>query len=780
MSQKLHYLKWETDAKIDEVTKHVNNIVDNGLEGISNVTITPDMTSEYLNTLPNSIYRIQSKGIYNFIVSKPVEGVSVIDGKSVIEEGYDVKVIKLGTVWEVASIVNISKNVLSDLKESIDFTSLKLDNVISETMDSYINYIDSTLFEAGYLLETGAYHTSTNWIKIPYQEVPNELKGKEVTLQGLGRVNSGGLVIAIRDSNNELIFSIKGEGASTPLSYTFTIPLNASKWAFTIVNDPSDGGIGTRPHDNPFVNTFQLTIGSDVKDFTPFDRAKLFIKASKIKDANTIKFSNDIEEGNNGAVPSWKIKEFQDKILDLTLESPNLINYLTDFEAGRWTTAGVAQATLNSLRTKKINIPQNIIDIISKEDYEEDLEITVSGGGAVPSSGALLVLFDANDVVIRTIDTSSTPLFPFTFSLLSNATKWAFTIANDATDGGIGTRPINNPYINTFQVEVGSTPTAFKKFGELYIDSDKISYKEGLTNFNTREVVVKKVSNTQINIFYHIGGANNKWFRIIYFRQTNLDRFIDVWRLNEGYICTRLSEFEFSDVHQVINTGVYENAIYTSGYGYTNALGSAHGWEMLLNNTIFLDGKEINISDSWDILKGIEFFATTRTNFKSPDGTSNVAQSDKIWRIRDGVLNIQNNIKWFEQINILDNSYISMCSVFRRNNQGIQVTYKGTSNENLEVFDITEPGFTSTIYSDRNNPNRTSLIAWGDFFKVQMTMKEKSLIRDNVKSVNTSSGMNIQNVADPNYNKLYGRFGSMTTQIEDIWNIETEYIFLNV
>src|SRR5690606_17110079 len=95
--------------------------------------------------------------------------------------------------------------------------------------------------------------------------------------------------------------------------------------------------------------------------------------------------------------------------------------------------------------------------------------------------------------------------------------------------------------------------------------------------FDTREIILKKVDANNIQIFYHIGGDNNLWFRTNLIHQVIPGKFTDVWRIDAGYIVQRNGKESFSVVQQVINTGVYENAIYTSGYGYTDALGSAHG-----------------------------------------------------------------------------------------------------------------------------------------------------------------------------------------------------------
>src|SRR5690606_27417498 len=103
----------------------------------------------------------------------------------------------------------------------------------------------------------------------------------------------------------------------------------------------------------------------------------------------------------------------------------------------------------------------------------------------------------------------------------------------------------------------------------------------------------------------------------------------------------------FSDVRQVVETGVWENAIYTDGSetGYTDALGSNHGWELYTNMKMFVDGKEIQPNNSDFIeARGSNFTAIATSNFVTVDNSEIRGVTMKKWRVTEGKVVIENDI----------------------------------------------------------------------------------------------------------------------------------------
>src|SRR5690606_18249242 len=125
---------------------------------------------------------------------------------------------------------------------------------------------------------------------------------------------------------------------------------------------------------------------------------------------------------------------------------------------------------------------------------------------------------------------------------------------------------------------------------------------------------------------------------------------------------------------------------------YTDALGSAHGWELLDNFSLFADGKEINIGEL-SIMKCKYLTFTTKTRFVNVNGETTVAYSNKKWEFENGTFRISNYINWLTNLTAGANSYVSMLSIFRKNNEGRQITHTGMSNEDLTPQDIAVSGF---------------------------------------------------------------------------------------
>jgi|GEM_PF-6456858 len=686
-----------------------------------------------------------------------------------------------GTSWVLKDMGELPQTSTEGIVEEGDVRAISGDTTyksFSPAIRFGRNLIDTSLIESGYIATNGNLTASVNWIRLPYLPIPEELKGEEVTISGIGSPGAGGNIVSFRTSSNIYISGVAGSGLTTPDSITVTIPLNAANWGFSIENDPSDGGIGSRPNDNPFVNSFMVNKGNSP---LPYETNGVSLKHEAIDLPDEIIFKNEITENGNGAVPAKEVFKVKSKIDGITVESPNLINYPIDVEYGYYNVNGNPTASVNWIRTKPIYFQQ---DILSRLSNSEEVHLSLSGGGLVSSSAAIVSFFDENGAVISSILGSGASSFPVSPTIPLNAVGFKGTIVNQP---GIDINA--NDFILSYQAEIGDTPTGFQPYGQISINPDSIP---SIGGFDTREIILKKVDDNNLQIFYHIGGDNDVWFRVNLIHQVIAGKFTDVWRLDSGFIVKRVSKESFTTLLQVINTGVYENAIYTSGYGYTDALGSAHGCEMLDEFGIFMDGIKLDVSTMANNVFGTYLTFTTRTFFKAPNGIDNVGKSFKKWEIKDGLLRISNNIAWSPATPINTDSsgkvYLGMLSIFRKVG-ATQVTHTAFSNEDGKYYDVTNSGFTTSIFTDANNPRRNQIVIWGSQFKAEVSVVKRQITLANGTLITRlpNAGMFVQNTgpttenpSSPDYNKVYPLWGSTTINNGDFWESIAEYKFSNI
>lgn len=632
--------------------------------------------------------------------------------------------------------------------------------------------VDKSKTTAGYISYTsGNFTDSNNWIYIPYVKVPERIKGKLVKLHKTGSVPGSGAMVAFKTAsgiymNND---SIPGNSIASAQDIEVFVPESADTWAFTLVNDSSNDGVGTRPTNNPYYVAFSVVYE---------DSDSLKIKPDSIKNTDSIKFTNEITEKGEGAVPAKEVYKVKSKIDSITIDSKNILDTSVDIVRGYWNLSGVHNNSINWIKTVRKRFPENVI-----RDLEDgkDVFFTLSGGGNVPTTGSLAVFWDEKNSVAAVAGSGSST-YTKTIKLNKEWRDFALTVANQSTNGGIGTRPHDNNFTNTFQAEIGDKATPYMPKGVSEISLDKLPY-------NTREIILKKVSADFLEIYYHIGGDGNLWFKINIRKVVNPVKFVDVWRLDSGFVVRRFADM-FTDVREVILTGVWENAIYTTGANYTDALGSSHGWESLVNNgfSLFMDAKSIDMEllDVGSLIKGSYLTFQTKTEFKNFSGTAAVGTSIKKWTIKDGELTIQNNINWLATINLLKGSkdsgaFITMCSVARSDSSG-NITHSAISNEDGTIYDVSTSGFVTKINTDYNNQKRNQIVLWGDMFKAEITIIKKMVIlADGTVFPNgySDSGAHIKNSSSPNYNKNYFAMGGSQVNNGDYWHIESKYRFSN-
>ena len=659
-----------------------------------------------------------------------------------------------GSVWSLSQSVEFNFVADGEIEEG-DHRAVSGDTVFSFVDPAvYIgeNLVDSNDFRSGFIRDSGAHGPSDNQICITKSVVPEEVKGQDITISGGGTVPSNSLAFCAYDSDGVVLYALAGEGSDT-FPVTVEVPQNADTWSFTIANKID---VGLNPHNNEFVKSFMVNLGDTPKNFEPYGT---LLNVDRLDNPDDIEFNNSITENGSGAVPSKKIYPIVKTIAEVTKESDNLIDTLV-LESGTIVhSTGNPVPSINQVRIPYVDVPNHILG----------QEVTISGNGNVSSSAALVAIRDSGGNVIFKKEGNGWDSSPFTFEVPLDSDKWAFAVSNEL---GIGNDPLSSVYVDTFMVNLGDTPKNFEPYGTL-LRSDKLDVK--IEPVEYREVFVNKINNELIHIFLKTGASDDSWLRVNLMKQVNASKFIDLWRLDRGWAVTKVGE-GFTTDFQVVNAGVYENAIYTSGSGYSDAIGGSHGWEMIEEFRLYIDGVEIDF-DTFDSVGGREFSFTTLTNYKTVNGDGNIGKSFKKWVFSNGKFSIENNIEWLGVINVASNSYLSMLSIFRKNAQDMQITHSGNSNEDGVTYDISEPGFENRLYSDKTNPNRIKLTVWGDEVKAEMeSIRFVRLDNGDVLPFGLpDAGMFVQNSETPSYNKMYGSFGSMTTSEGDFFRCVTNY-----
>lgn len=449
----------------------------------------------------------------------------------------------------------------------------------------------------------------------------------------------------------------------------------------------------------------------------------------------------------------------QSAVENITIDSPQLSDNSV-FQSGYYSgTTGGSLSSTNWIRTPRIAVDPDWIGE----------EMTISGYGIVSSGAALVIIRGTAGVTLFIQTGSGVQDVSFTFTVPSGAVDIGFVVANQI---GIGTNPADNIFVGSFMWVLGGVASPFYPKG-LLVDGTKILNPSDDV-FDETEIIVTRDNSTSFNIYFHTGkdAANDIWYKQRWIRSTIPGDFVDTWRLNEGSIMQRTGEYAFGLVSEVIQTGVWENAIYSSGSGYTDAIGSIHGWETMQEATMFIDGTEIDpTSSAVTTWKCKRLLFVQSSFFKTLDGSGNIGSSNKSWEITRGKIIITNPIEWLTTISLgggggTGNTYIGMCSL-RRTNGATQITHTAIANEDWKQYDISTAGFSNPIFTDDNNPKRTKIVAWGDRVKVEMSVIRIPDYPD--------AGMYIQNTADPGYNKIYNRMGQKIVNNGDVWYNQTTY-----
>lgn len=652
----------------------------------------------------------------------------------------------LGQVWEAQSDV---------IAGEIPGVSVKWKIILNDFLTQSANRLNRANIVAGWCDSTGTLSTSTNFIRSGKETCT---AGESLSIQGFGNVSSSSPRIVFFNSSNAVVSSVLASGSVlTPI--TVVVPATATGYIVNIVNRSTPSPVGIDPYNATESTTIMVNTGSTALPYEPYGR---IVGAGNLTGDIKTKQIADL----TASVASSK--SIDDKT---TVMSYNEYDF-AGTTAGNWSTAGVANTSVNWIKTPKIPTVPGAVK-------------TISGFGTVSSSSARIVYFDVAGAFKSVVLAAGSDLTPITFTVPADCYFYAINIVNRPTPTPVGNDPVNAAEALTFMVRTGSDIKAFQPYGVL-LNGLKIANLPTATSslYDTREIVVVKTNDTTLNIYYHTGNdaANDVWFGTTFKHTVDLTNYVDTWRFDSGYICKRLSDTSFSNDLQIILAGVWENAIYTTGGGYPDALGSAHGFEQLIEASIMLDGRYLDViaATAGTVYKCKRFFAVQISYLRLSTGNGQIARSYKRWDLTNGAITIGNTIKWNGALQILQNSYLSMCPVMRKNG-AVQITNTGLSNDEWIKQDITNDLFTNNIGpgGDEYNPSRNTLIAFGDRVRAEMKVKKRfvKLASGTLLPYGfTDAGMYIQNTATPGYNKLYGRFGSTTTAYGDEWQVETEYI----
>jgi len=654
-----------------------------------------------------------------------------------------------GQVWEAAVNTSgvqepgvVAVTIWKPVIDKISTEQFKVVNPVLAMVDVSPNLINyKTDFEGGgYNPTTAAKAASNNQLRTDIIPVDPAWIGQEMTLSGFGFLPNTLPRIMGTNGVGTIIQSVPGAGDNLD-EVTFT---PAVGWVDIRIIIANIVGIGLTPTNNQFVDTLQLELSGEATPQKPYGGTIEYDRVMGL-DAN---FSRKAE-----------VVAVNSRVDTISLKSNNFLNAAA-FQSGSFNATGGTVASANWLRGIA-ELPEDIDDFI------------LSGHGGISAANPRAVITDENQAVLEVIyalGASNTTDVPFT---KPEGAKYAKV--NIANVVGIGSNPTNNQFTNAVMLRDASKPSDFMPFGEL-VDGKKVYGLPKSLKYNLDEIIVKKSSATSLFIYYHEGGTEDTWLRLNWIRTTDPVKFIDTWRLGEVWICKRTSDLDFTTQLLVVNNGMWENAIYVGGGGYTDALGGIHGWEQLVETTLMLDNKVINPAGSETVWRGEWLQACQNSKFKKVSGVGDNGISLKMWELKSGWISIGNDIEWLFGLTPGWNSYLAMLPILRKSGDGLtQITHTAIPNDDMKKYDVSEEGFTTAIANPDptngpQNPKRDRIIIFGDRIMAEMHVEKREVTLNDgtfLPKGFANAGMYVQNTAL--YNKVYAGFGGHTVGIGEVW-----------
>lgn len=659
----------------------------------------------------------KESGIYQGINVDITEGVVYLpwDGSTLTDVVYPINLAGYATTGQVNAV-----------SQSVSIVSSEVDSILSKS----INIIDRQRAKnQAWNTSGGVGSTAANWVRVDLMPIkPNTT----YHYQGNGSIANGVPLAVFFDATGnhlpaENLLSTGGSGQNKD----FTTGANT---AFIGVNVANRTGAGNDPVNATEMGTIMVSEGAGNKPYQPYI---ISIDGSKITGSIATPQIQGIEQA---------IVEVDEKVDSFTVPSKNMFNRAAVLP-GTYNTSGVPDSSVNWLRTPYIPV-------------QPSTTYTISGFAAISGSNARILFYDAGGAFISSIMSVGGSTSPVTFTTPSNCASVGINILNRV---GAGSNPQAQPEMGTFQLELGGSATSYQPYGVL-VDGNKIANVPG--DFRQQVIVVREGS-TVLRVYFHGGNdaADDIYFRVRFVRQNSPAKFILLWRMDEADLCRRTGATSFDVIERIVDQGVWENAIYTTTGGYDDALGSAHGWEMMEDVTFMVDNQVIDVTTPGSSWVGKEFSVMQSTLLKTFDGSGNVGRMAKRWSFHPGRIEVGVKIHWLSTLGIDIGSFIGMLPVLRKNDDDFQVTTTGMSDEEYVKYDISESGFTNPLYSNNSDAARSALIAWGDRAYFAMAVKRKQEF--------ANCGMYIQNTAA--YNKFYNRLGSTTVDDGDKWEVDVFY-----
>lgn len=656
-------------------------------------------------------------GTYDGVTVDLSEGVNYLiwDGSDLSKIVYPINLAGYATTGQVNAV-----------NQSLAIVSSEIDGILIKS----INILDRQRAKnQAWNTSGGVGSSAANWVRIDLMPIkPNTT----YHYQGNGSIANGVPLAVFFDANGnhlpaENLLSTGGSGQDKDFT-------TGSTTAFIGVNVANRTGAGNDPVNATEMGTIMVSEGAGNKPYEPYQYS---VDAAKIEGViNTDQINGIVNDVNT----------VEANLQAVTVPSKNMFNR-AEVLPGTYNTSGVPDSSVNWLRTP-------YIPVLPSTTY------TISGFAAISSANARVLFFDSGGNFISSVMSVSGSTAPVTFNTPSNAATIGVNILNRV---GAGSSPQSQPEMGTFQLEQGGSATSYQPYGVL-LDGNKIANPPG--DFRQQVIVVREGS-TVLRVYFHggNGAADDIYFRVRFVRQNSPAKFILLWRMDEGDLCRRTGDTTFEVIEQVVEQGVWENAIYTTTGGYDDALGSAHGWEIMEDVTFMLDDSVIDVTVPGSSWVGREFKVIQASMLKTFDGAGDIGKMAKQWVFSAGKISLNQKISWLGTLGIDVSSFLGMLPVLRKNSNDFQVTTTGVSDEEFVKYDISESGFTNPLYANNSDPSRTALVAWGDRAYFEMSVDRKQEF--------ANCGMYIQNTAA--YNKFYNRLGSTTVSDGDKWSVDTEY-----
>ena len=487
-----------------------------------------------------------------------------------------------------------------------------------------INNIDDSTFEVN---------------GIPYTKMYEPFKQGN-TAFGIIQVNTGAFIEDTSSTSfqdyiiNGVTYNtlVEAMAAALNITFGFVLPVSVSEEFDQKINE---------------INT------TGAKSYQTLAEAQVLV----LNDNTSVKIVNDSNAGNNGyytSVSNTLIKdsdlagvEADEVVKGITIESNNLIN-----------SNNIANGYYG-FGANKITNSNNWI-YIDYQDIPEGVQgqlVTVSGGGNIPDAASLVTFRNASGSTMQgsqitgVIDLNN----PYSFTVPNDAVRWAFTIANDSSNGGVGSRFDDNIYTDTFKVELGDKNTLNIPTGKRYVSESSIQknpkiYYEFFNVDTTYTGVLQSL--TVGYVYVHLKDSKYAGYKLVYnfledsdytsgvffggkvlrIAGANLFNLVNNVMVDTDEILMLSSESEF-----VLNAGEW--------------VGGFHGNEIYSSVNFLANGKLLNDGQVDDLVNtGLQacdsFKIISNSNLLRYEDFSVLAERGKIIDFKDGSFQIDNKLKW--------------------------------------------------------------------------------------------------------------------------------------